>query len=86
MSGQTCVDLVCNCDPYDLDITNWKFSPLKGGGWFCIACLTQMGFFREGMGEEAWRRKPAPIPADPPKKESGPVKKKGLFRRILGGI
>lgn len=75
-------DMVCNCDPEDWDPTKWVFSHLRRGGWFCMNCMTQLGYFRDGYtGEEEWRPKPAPIPEAP---TTAPKSKFGLWSRLKG--
>ena len=75
-------DMVCNCDPEDWDPTQWVFSPLRKGGWFCMKCLTQLGYFRdEFTGDEEWRPKPAPISEAP---KVPPRPKRGLLSRLRG--
>ena len=79
----TC-DLVCNCAPEDWNPEKWVFSHLYKGGWFCMQCMTPLGYFREGFtGEEEWRPKPAPIPEAP---ITPPKAKRGLWSRLKGVI
>ncbi len=69
----------CKCDPYELDISKWVFSPYKDGGWFCMKCLTHMGFWRDGVGDEDWR----------PTKDINLIskpKKKSLLKKLGGWI
>lgn len=78
--AEDCNMLVCNCKGDVWDPSKWVFSHLHRGGWFCLNCMTQLGYFREGFtGEEEWRPKPAPIPETP---VTPPKAKKGLWSRL----
>ena len=73
---------ICNCQGYDLDITQWVFSPKKGGGWFCMKCCTNMGWWRDGIGEEDWRQEVSIV------SDVNPIPKptkKNIFQK-LGGL
>jgi len=70
----------CKCDPYELDISQWVFSPYKNGGWFCMKCLTHMGFWRKGFGNEDWR------PAPKVEVFISKPKKKSLLKKLGGWI
>ena len=77
-------DMICNCEPVDWDPKMWVFSHLHRGGWFCMKCQTDLGYFRdEFTGEEEWRPKPAPVP---PATQPKPKAKRGVLRRLLGVI